>query len=260
MARPSTNSEVTRTFLSSLMVIILSHSLSAQETQPKADSDFVSLFDGKTLDGWSGDEPYWSVRDGAILGEITEETRIKANHFLIYQGKIPDDFEFIAEYRVSPRGNSGVNYRSEVVPDLGFHALRGYQCDLDGPNRYTGSNYEERKRTTLASIGQSVVIPNTEGVGDLKFVEGNRWTAGKIESELPEAKELAPKISPDEWHEVRVVAKGNVHEHYIDGELMSKVVDEDETNRLSGGKLGVQVHVGPPMTIEYRNLRVRALE
>jgi hypothetical protein len=247
-------------FLSALLIVAFSDRLNSQETAPTSnDSDFVSLFDGKTLDGWSGDEPYWSVRDGAILGEITEATRIKANHFLIYQGEIPDDFEFVAEYRVSPLGNSGINYRSEVVPDLDFHALRGYQCDLDGPNRYTGSNYEERKRTTLASIGQSVVIPNTEGAGDLKFVEGNRWTAGKIESELPEAKALAPKIAPDQWHEVHVVANGNVHEHYIDGQLMSKVVDEDEVNRRGEGKLGVQVHVGPPMTIEYRNLRVRAL-
>jgi hypothetical protein len=247
-------------FLSALLIVALSDRLNSQETAPTSnDSDFVSLFNGKTLVGWSGDEPYWSVRDGAILGEITEATRIKANHFLIYQGEVPDDFEFVAEYRVSPRGNSGINYRSEVVPDLDFHALRGYQCDLDGPNRYTGSNYEERKRTTLASIGQSVVIPNIEGASDLKFVEGNRWTAGKIESELPEAKELAPKIAPDQWHEVRVVANGNVHEHYIDGQLMSKVVDEDTVNRRGEGKLGVQVHVGPPMTIEYRNLRVRAL-
>jgi hypothetical protein len=252
---------VLKIFLSGLLTVSLSDCLRSQENQPSPnDTNFVSLFDGKTLDGWSGDEPYWSVHDGAIHGEITEATRIKANHFLIYQGEIPDDFEFVAEYHVSPRGNSGVNYRSEVVPDLDFHALRGYQCDLDGPNRYTGSNYEERKRTTLASIGQSVVIPDIEGAGELKFVEGNRWTAGKIESELPEAKELAPKIAPNEWHEVRIVARGNVHEHYVDGQLMSKVVDEDEANRRSEGKLGVQVHVGPPMTIEYRNLRVRELK
>jgi hypothetical protein len=121
------------------------------------------------------------------------------------------------------------------------------------------SNYEERKRTTLASIGQSVVIPNTDGAADLKFVAGNRWTAGKVESELPKAKELTSKLLPDEWHEVRIMARSNVLEHFIDGELVSKVVDDDEANRRSEGRLGVQVHVGPPMTIEYRNLRVRAL-
>jgi hypothetical protein len=247
--------------LSSALIVALSASLHSQQPSPQSNEpDFFPLFDGKTLTNWRGDAPYWSVRDGAILGEITEQTRIKANRFLTYEGEIPADFEFVAEYRVSPRGNSGVNYRSEVVEDVDFHALRGYQCDLDGQNRYTGSNYEERRRTTLASIGQSVVIPNTTGAGELKFVEGNRWTAGKLESELPAAKELAPKLLPDQWHEVRIKARGNVLEHFIDGELMSKVVDDDEANRRSAGRLGVQVHVGPPMTIEYRNLRVRALK
>ena len=248
------------TVISALVIAVLSDCLYSQEAEPKSNKpDFVSLFDGKTLDGWIGDEPYWSVQGGAILGQITEETKIKANHFLIYQGEIPADFELIAEYRVSARGNSGINYRSEVVPDVDFHALRGYQCDLDGQNRYTGSNYEERKRTTLASVGQSVVIPNVEGSGDLKLVQGNRWTAGTSQSKLPEAEELAHKLLPDQWHEVRIVADGKTLEHYINGQLMSKVVDDDAANRRSQGQLGVQVHVGPPMTIEYRNLRVRAL-
>lgn len=248
-------------FLISALIITLFTPLYSQQpaSQPPV-SDFTPLFDGKTLTGWRGDAPYWSVRDGAILGQITEQTRITANRFLIYEGQIPADFEFVAEYRVSPRGNSGVNYRSEVVEGVDFHALRGYQCDIDGQNRYTGSNYEERRRTTLASIGQSVVIPNTAGAGDLKFVEGNRWTAGKLESELPPAKELTSKLLPHQWHEVRIVARGNVLEHFIDGELVSKVVDNDEANRRSAGRLGVQVHVGPPMTIEFRNLRVRSLK
>lgn len=244
-----------------MLTVGLSDCLYSQETEPGAtDSDFVSLFDGETLNGWSGDEPYWSIRAGAILGQITEETRIKANHFLIYQGDIPADFELVAEYRISARGNSGINYRSEVVPDIDFHALRGYQCDIDGQNRYTGSNYEERRRTTLASIGQSVVIPEVAGAAELKFVEGNRWAAGICDSELSPAVELARDLLPDQWHEVRIVARGNVLEHYIDGQLMSKVVDNDPVNRRNQGRLGVQVHVGPPMTIEYRKLRVRALQ
>lgn len=252
---------ISRTFLIFVLSAVLSPPLHAQQPTPKpTNSGFTPLFDGKTLTGWRGDAPYWSVRDGAIYGEITEDTKIKANHFLIYEGEIPGDFEFVAEYRVSPRGNSGINYRSEVVDGLDFHALRGYQCDIDGQNRYTGSNYEERRRTTLASIGQSVVIPNSAGAGDWKFAVGNRWTAGEVESELPKAKELTSKLAPDQWHEVRIKAHGNVLEHFIDSELMSKVVDNDEENRRTSGRLGVQVHVGPPMTIEYRNLRVRALK
>lgn len=247
-------------FVATLLVSVLCDCLYSQETGPQSENaEFVSLFDGKTLDGWVGDEPYWSVQDGAIRGEITEATRIKANHFLICEREIPADFELVAEFRVSEHGNSGINYRSEVVEGFDFHALRGYQCDIDGQNRYTGSNYEERRRTTLASIGESVVIPEVDGVAELKFVAGNRWTADVRKVELPQAKKLAPQLAPNQWHAVRIVARGNVLEHYIDGVLMSKVVDNDPVNRRSQGKLGVQVHVGPPMVIEYRGLRVRGL-
>jgi len=55
------------------------------------------------------------------------------------------------------------------------------------------------------------------------------------------------------------VANGNLLQHYINGQLMSQVEDNDEANRRVQGQLGVQVHVGPPMTVEYRDLRVRPL-
>lgn len=244
--------------LLSLTLLCASQHCTADEPQ-QGETEYISLFDGKTLEGWSGDEPYWSVRDGAILGQITAETRIDRNRFLIYQGEIPADFEFVAEFRVSPLGNSGINYRSEVVPEVDFHALQGYQCDIDGRNRYTGSNYEERRRTTLASIGESVVIPEVENAGELSYVAGNRWTAGVVEAKLGEQDALVRELEPAQWHQVKVVARGNILEHYINDQLMSKVVDNDPVNRRLQGRLGVQVHVGPPMTIEYRNLRVRAL-
>lgn len=224
-----------------------------------AANGFVSLFDGKSLDGWIGDEPFWSVRSGAILGEITAETKIKKNHFLIYQRKIPANFEFMAEFRISKHGNSGINYRSELVEGIDFQALRGYQCDLDGQNRYTGSNYEERGRTTLASIGESVVLPSTKLADQAKYIARNRWTAGARQGVIAPAAQLRERVKHDEWNVVRILAVGNVLEHYVNGQLMSKVVDDDEANRRLDGRLGVQVHVGPPMTIEYRKLRVRVV-
>lgn len=246
-------------FLLLMVVLSVWGTCRADEPTPQA-AEFVSLFDGKTLDGWEGDEPYWSVRDGAILGQITQETLIKKNRFLIYQGEVPGDFELRAEFRVSPRGNSGINYRSEVVEGLEFHALRGYQCDIDGRNRYTGSNYEERRRTTLASIGELVLVPETEDSAELKWVTRNRWTAGVVQETWKHAQQRAKQITPDQWHRVRIVAHGNVLRHYIDGHLMSQVVDEDPVNRRLQGRLGIQVHTGPPMTIEYRKLRLRELK
>ncbi len=223
------------------------------------DSDFVSLFDGESLSGWIGDKPFWSVRDGVMVGEITPKTKITKNRFLIYQGKIPADFELVAEYRISQHGNSGINYRSELVEGIDFYALRGYQCDIDGQNRYTGSNYEERGRTTLASIGESVMLPSIEEVDKSKFIQRNRWTAGVRQSLIAPESRLRENIKEGEWNLVRIVAKGNILEHYINGQLMSKVIDKDEANRRLQGRLGVQVHVGPPMTIEYRKLCVRPL-
>ena len=222
-------------------------------------SDFVSLFDGKTLDGWSGDKPFWSVRDGVLWGRITEETRIDKNRFLIYQGKLPADFELVAEYRISEHGNSGINYRSELVEGIDFHALRGYQCDIDGQNRYTGSNYEERGRTTLASIGEAVLIPTTKNADKSAHIERNQWTAGIRQRSIATASQLRRNIKTGEWNVVRLVAEGNVLEHYVNGQLMSRVTDQDQANRRLHGRLGVQVHVGPPMTVEFRNLRVRPL-
>ena len=48
-------------------------------------------------------------------------------------------------------------------------------------------------------------------------------------------------------------------QHYINGVLMSDVTDNDAANRAMEGFLGVQVHVGPPMKVEYRNIRIKEL-
>ena len=78
---------------------------------------FQPIFDGKTLAGWEGDPTYWRVEDGALVGEITPETVLKSNTFIIWRGGRPKDFELKLDYRITAAGNSGINYRSEVVPD-----------------------------------------------------------------------------------------------------------------------------------------------
>ena len=119
---------------------------------------FRPIFDGKTLNGWEGDPKYWRVEDGALVGEITPETMIKSNTFIIWRGGAPKDFELKADYRITSGGNSGINYRSVVVPDAvtpaNKFAMRGYQADIDGRNQYTGQNYEEKGRLFLAVRGQ----------------------------------------------------------------------------------------------------------
>ena len=209
---------------------------------------FKPIFDGKTLDGWEGNPKYWRVENGCMVGEITPETVIKSNTFIIWRGGAPKDFELKADYRITAAGNSGINYRSVVVPDPvtpdNQFAMRGYQADIDGRNNYTGQNYEEKGRLFLATRGQVTRVTGTQ-----KPI---------ILSSLGDPKELAGFITPD-WNSFHLVARGNVLSHILNGHLMSMVIDDDPVGRTFEGLIGVQVHVGPPMKVEYRNFRLKVI-
>jgi hypothetical protein len=209
---------------------------------------FTTVFDGKTLTGWDGDPKYWRVADGVMIGEITPGTIIKSNTFIIWRGGAPADFELKVEYRITPGGNSGINYRSVVVPDPvtpgNKFAMRGYQCDIDGQNAYTGNNYEEKGRLFLAVRGQ------------VSRVTGVRKPV--VLASLGENKDLANLITSD-WNSIHLVIRGNILVHSVNGRLMSVVIDDDVPNRTMQGLIGVQVHVGGPMRVEYRNWRLKTL-
>jgi hypothetical protein len=221
-----------------------------QSDRPEAISGdepgFSSIFDGKTLSGWEGNPRYWRVEDGNMVGEITPETIIRSNTFIIWRDGAPADFELKVEYRITAGGNSGINYRSIVVPDTvtpeNKFAMRGYQCDIDGKNSYTGNNYEEKGRLFLAVRGQ------------VTHVTGTRKPI--VLSALGENNELAKLISSD-WNSVHLIVRGNILMHSINGHLMSMTIDDDATNRTLKGLIGVQVHVGPPMKVEYRRWRIK---
>jgi len=220
--------------------------------KPTDEKGFIPMFDGKTLNGWEGDPKYWRVEDGEIIGEITPATIIKVNTFLIWKGGQPADFELKCEYRISSKGNSGINYRSTRVDSLPY-ALKGYQLDLDGKDKYnlgypkySGQNYEERGRQFLAPRGQRTVIET-----------------GKppvMTDSLGSKETLLKSIKYDDWNEIDLVVKGNNMKHYINGTLMSEVTDNDLVNRKMSGLIGVQVHVGPPMKIEFKDFRIKYLK
>lgn len=222
---------------------------------------FEKIFDGKSLDGWEGDPVYWKVENGSLVGEVTAATLLERNSFIIWRGGSTRDFEFKAEYRVTEEGNSGINYRSEEIDGIPF-AMVGYQCDIDGQNRYTGMNYEERRRTTLAKPGQIVVLesPSNRSLSLSDNIKSNQWLASKETGLTGDIDMLKSQIKSDDWNKVHLVVKGNRLQHYINGNLMSDVTDNDKINRRSEGLLGVQVHVGPPMKIEYRNMMIKHLK
>jgi hypothetical protein len=128
-----------------------------------------------------------------------------------------------------------------VTPSNRF-AMRGYQCDLDGRKRYPGNNYEEKGRLFLAVRGQ------------VSHVVGGRKPI--VLSTFGDPDELAKYVT-DDWNAVHLVIRGNTLVHMINARLMSVVIDDDAPNRPADGLLGVQVHVGPPMKVEYRNIRLK---
>jgi hypothetical protein len=208
------------------------------------DSGYQSIFDGKTLNGWEGDPKYWRVENGALVGEITPETIVKYNTFIIWRGGVTKDFDLKVEYRITAAGNSGVNYRSVELPGV-KHVLKGYQADIDGRNRYTGQNYEERGRTFNAMRGQITRVP-----------PGKK---AEVIGTLGDPAALAAFIKADDWNEYHLIARGSTLVHILNGHVMSVVIDDDPENRKMEGLLGVQVHVGPPMKVEYRNFRLKKL-
>ncbi|PWJ59661.1 uncharacterized protein DUF1080 [Dyadobacter jejuensis] len=227
--------------------------------QKESKNDFVQIFDGKSLKGWDGDTKYWRVENGELVGEITPETLLKTNSFIIWQGGQPADFELKGSFKITEKGNSGINYRSERLTDIPY-ALKGYQADIDGMNRYTGQNYEERKRTTLAYRGESATINNPTDTSVEAFkanLKNNAWLGRKVTGTLGESDELKKNIKEGEWNEFHLVVKGNRLQHYINGVLMSEVTDNDTVNGASKGWLGMQVHVGPPMQVRYKNIRIK---
>lgn len=220
--------------------------------------EYYAMFDGKSFNGykghgaWEGDPKYWRVENGEMIGEITPGNEIKVNTFLIWKGKAPQNFELTVDYRISAKGNSGVNYRSSRVDSLPF-ALKGYQLDLDGKDKYglgyprhSGQNYEERGRQFLATRGQRTVVETGQKP---TFIDSTGTRAG-----------LLKHINNDGWNTLRIVAKGNNLKHYINGILMSEVTDNDTLNRKLDGLIGVQVHVGGPMKVEYKGWRLIRLE
>ncbi|MBX2916691.1 MAG: DUF1080 domain-containing protein [Cyclobacteriaceae bacterium] len=215
---------------------------------------FVSIFDGKTLTGWECDTTYWRVENGNLVGEITPDKLLKSNTFIIWKGGEPADFELKLQFKISKNGNSGVNYRSMLFEGVPF-ALKGYQADIDGMNRYTGQNYEERGRTTLAYRGQTTLVSATSGTEPIK---NNAWVSTKVVKEL-NRDSLQQVIKPEDWNELHLVIKANRLQHYVNGVLMSDVTDNDSVNRKDKGLLGMQVHVGPPMKVEFRDIRLKAL-
>jgi hypothetical protein len=226
-----------------LGLMLLGGGLFAQQIGLLDEAGFTSIFDGKSLNGWDGDPAFWRVEDGALIGQTAADKQPKQNTFLIWRGGAPANFELKLEYRLTGF-NSGIQYRSVELPNIQW-AMKGYQADIDGEQRYTGQIYEERGRGFLALRGQATLIPEGKKPG--------------LIGTLGDAAELKSLIKDPGWNTLHLIARGNTLIQILNGRVMSMVIDDDTPNRKLDGLIGIQVHRGPPMKIEVRNIRIKNL-
>jgi len=214
---------------------------------PVADdaTGFTPVFDGKTLAGWDGDPKIWRAENGEIIGETTDANPITVNTFLIWRAGTTRDFEFKTDFKLSDGANSGVQYRSSVVADAGQWTMKGYQADMDSANQFTGMIYEERGRGFLAPRGQ---FARVLGRGQTKLI----GTVGESDA-------LKAFIKTDDWNQLHIIARGGTIIQSVNGHVMSGLLDEDEQGRTLEGLLGLQIHVGPPMKVQFKNLLFKKL-
>ncbi len=203
----------------------------------------LSLFDGKTLEGWDGDPRFWKVEDGCLTGQTTAETPAEANTFLIWKLGEVDDFELTVEYKIES-GNSGIQVRSFRLPDRPW-GIGGYQADLEAGDRHTGIIYGENFRGILADRGQQTTI----GEDHKPTVTGSVGTEEALKA----------AVKAGEWNRYRIVARGFTLQNYINDQLMAQATDGDTQMRQRGGLLALQLHAGPPMKVQFRNLILKRL-
>ncbi|MEX0716521.1 MAG: DUF1080 domain-containing protein [Planctomycetaceae bacterium] len=211
---------------------------------PADEAGFAPLFDGKSLDGWDGDPRFWRVEEGAIVGQSTRENPVPHNTFLVWRKEQPADFELRFQYRITG-GNSGVQYRSFEL-DSGKWRVGGYQADIDAANSYTGIVYGEQFRGILAPRGKRAVVGDDH--------------KSKVTGDVGQADDYKELFRKDDWNDYAVVVRGHHHVLKINGVTTAELTDDDEQMRREDGLIALQLHAGPPMKVEFRNLRIRKVD
>jgi|SRR5579883_709748 len=188
-----------------------------------ADSKPVSLFDGKTLTGWEGDEKTWSVEDGCIVGGSLETT-VPRNEFLCTT-KTYENFELKVTFKLvgdKAKANAGIQFRTKRIPK--HHEVSGYQADV-GQN-YWGALYDESRRNKILAAPKKDVIEKL--------------------------------VKYDDWNEYVIRAEGPRIRLWLNGTLTVDYTEMDEKIEKSG-IIGLQIHGGAKAKVYYKNITIEEL-
>jgi hypothetical protein len=228
--------------------MILACSLITSASFPKGEAGFVSMFDGKTLDGWEATPaktaPAWTVKDGMIIGDGD-----KGRGYLTYsRNKQVADLEFRFSYRFPGKGNSGVSIRA-IKDETGRREFQSYHADIGhlgiGKNVMGAWDFHTPGRTEHRCFrGDRLVIDRND-----------KPHITAIKNALTEA-----DINKGGWNDVRVIARRNNFKLYINGKLSSEFTENiDRKKRLQRGMIQLQLH-DPGMIVHFKNLRIKILK
>lgn len=186
-----------------------------------ATAEPVSLFDGKTLEGWNGNYRYFRIEDGAIVGGMLHK-RIPRNEFLTPE-KEYSNFELRLKFKlVGPNVNAGIQFRSRRIPE--HHEMIGYQADLG--QRFWGSLYDEsRRRKILAQANMD---------------------------------ELSKVLDKDGWNDYVISCEGKRIQLWINGYQTLDYTEPDDAIEQTG-LIGLQIHSGTAGEAWYKDITIEEL-
>ncbi|MHC4179998.1 MAG: 3-keto-disaccharide hydrolase, partial [Planctomycetota bacterium] len=207
---------------------------------------FVSLFDGKTLAGWHAvpreSASDWTVRDGAIVGHGSADRLA----YLVWKDERLTDFELKLRYRLPGEGNTGVEIRSQ--PDQsGKRPFQGYHADLGhvgiGPHILGAWDFHFARRKEYPCPRGTQLVIDEDGQPHSNTIRGALTVAD---------------VRPHQWNGVRIVARGNHFQFFINGKPASEFTDNAQRGRLDQGAIGLQIH-DKGMHVEFKDIRLKRL-
>ncbi|MDZ4817945.1 MAG: DUF1080 domain-containing protein [Planctomycetota bacterium] len=244
---------MTRVCFASLFVLALTAGSIAyaadapEKTAPEEPKNMQPLFKGDSLEGWDGDPRLWSVKDGVVRGETTKENVAHGNTFLIWQDGKLKDFDLRLSFRIKG-GNAGVQYRAKHVPEQNKDnkwIIEGYQAEVEDTPGKAGFLYDERGRGYLCNVGEKVTV----GPGEKPKVVGS----------LGDKDAIGATYNKSDWNDYVIIARGNHIQHFLNGVQTVDIIDNDPEKAELEGVLAFQIHAGPPMVVEYKDVRLKEL-
>lgn len=215
--KPTTSAAARRFILSALTLGLVVATYSGLRAE-----DVLSLFDGKTLQGWEGNERIFRIEEGAIVAGSLKH-KIDRNEFLCTTDTY-ENFELRLEVKLIGEGaNAGVQFRTKRIPN--HHEVSGYQADMG--ETWWGKLYDESRRNRVLAGPPDTIDMN-------KIVNANEWNTYVIRCEGPR---------------VRLWLNDTLTVDYT----------EVDANIDRSGVIAVQIHSGPPSEAWYRNIRLERL-